>query len=79
MLRFNLTIFSVVSVFVLPWWSGLIFVLILIFIFPRYYEAIATALIYDLLYGSTIFGLTIAFLVLIPLVEAIKKRLYVFS
>ncbi|MCX6712302.1 MAG: hypothetical protein NT041_01260 [Candidatus Vogelbacteria bacterium] len=53
--------------------------LLFVFLWPWYDEAVLLALVYDLLYGSTSFWLTIAIILVIPLVEELKKRLYVFS
>ena len=78
-LRLSLTLLSLLLVIILPWWASGFILLWLIFLYPWYYEALLVALIYDLLYGSNIFWLTLAMLVIIPLAEEFKKRLYVFN
>lgn len=77
--RLSFTLFVFGLVIILPWWISAVFLFLLIFLFPWYYEAVFLAMTYDLLYGSTIFGLTIAVLIIILLAEELKKRLYVFS
>ena len=78
-LRLSLTFLSFLLVIVLPWWASGLVLLLLVFLFPWYYEVVLSALIYDLLYGSGTFWLTISLLIIVPLIEEIKKRLYVFS
>ena len=78
-LRLSLTILFFRLVIILPWWANALILLLFIFFFPWYYEAVPLVLIYDLLYSSGNFWLTIAILIMIPLVEELKKRLYVFS
>ncbi|MFA5023270.1 MAG: hypothetical protein WC385_00300 [Candidatus Paceibacterota bacterium] len=78
-LRLSLTLLTIILVIVLPWWASGLVLLLFIFFFPWYYEAVPLAFLYDLLYGSGIFYITIAVLLIIPLVEWAKKRLYVFS
>jgi hypothetical protein len=78
--RLSLGILLLISVVTLPWWVSLIFGLALIFRFPWYYEGVFAILIYELLYslaGSVLY-LTLATLLLIPLIEWLKTRLYVF-
>lgn len=77
--RISLTLLSIVLVIILPWWANGFVLLLFIFLFPWYYEAVFLALIYDLLYGLNSFWLTIIILLMIPLIEEIKKRLYVFN
>lgn len=77
--RFSLALIALIFVFILPWWLSGPFFLLLIFLFPWYYEAVVIVLSYDLLYGSNYLWLTIVCILLIPLAEEIKKRLYVFS
>ena len=77
--RISLSLLAIILVIILPWWASGFVLLFLVFLWPWYYEAVILALIYDLLYGSGGFYLTIAVILLIPLVEWLKKRLYVFS
>lgn len=77
--RISFTLLALLLTVVLPWWASGLVLLILIFSFSWYYEAVLMVLVYDLLYGSGFFYLTIICLLLVPLTEEIKKRLYVFS
>jgi hypothetical protein len=78
--RLSLTILLFVSVVALPWWASLIFLSALVLSFPWYYEGVVAVLLYELIYGlsSSVFGLTLGLLLIIPVVEWGKKRLYVF-
>lgn len=65
----------------LPWWLTALFVLILIMLIDRFYEAAAAGFFFDALYGapplwSFRFPLlaTVLVLVLVRLLEAGKKR-----
>jgi len=78
--RFSLTVMLLISVVTLPWWVSLIFLVSLILASPWYYEGVLAVLLYELLYsleGSVLY-LTLATLLLIPIIEWLKKRLYVF-
>ena len=79
--RISLTFLLIFSAMALPWWVSLIFLLIFIFYFSWYYEGVLTALLYQLLYGlaGAVLWLPLAVLLLIPIVEWFKKRLYVFT
>lgn len=77
--RISLTLIAFLLVLILPWWGSILFLFFLAFLFPWYYEAIILVLVYELLYGTGYFGLTITITILIPLIEELKKRLYVFS
>ena len=77
--RFSLTLLALLLAVILPWWASLILLLFLIFFFPWYYEAVILTLVYELIYGSGHFWLTMAIIIAIPLSEWLKKRLYVFS
>ncbi len=77
--RFNLTLLALLLVIILPWWASGFILLLFVFLFPWYYEIVFLALVYDLLYGSTVFWLTIAALIVVPLIEELKTRLYVFN
>lgn len=78
--RLSLTIFLFISAIALPWWLSLIFLLGLIFYFPWYYEGVFAVLCYELLYSlnSSVLWLTLSVLLLVPIVEWFKNRLYVF-
>ncbi|MFA6253651.1 MAG: hypothetical protein WC640_00095 [Candidatus Paceibacterota bacterium] len=78
-LRLSFALLSIILVTFLPWWASALILLLSVFIFPWYYEAVLSVLVYDLLYGSGIFWLTIITLFIIPLIEELKKRLYVFN
>ena len=77
--RLSLTFLSILLVIILPWWASGFVLLLFVFLFPWYYEAVLAALIYDLLYGSAGFWLTLIILIIVPLAEELKKKLYVFS
>ena len=77
--RLSLTLLALLLVIILPWWASGLVLLWLVFLYPWYYEALLLALVYDLLYGSGIFWLTIAMLIIVPFAEELKKRLYVFN
>ena len=77
--RLSLTLLSILLTIILPWWASGFVLLLFVFLFPWYYEAVLGALIYDLLYGSAGFWLTMAVLIIVPLAEELKKKLYVFS
>jgi hypothetical protein len=71
------------SLFVLPWWTVLIFLFASLFYFENFYEVICMGLFFDILYHSdnTMFGLygfTIVACVLFLLSKQIKKRLIVY-
>ena len=78
--RFSLTFLLLISVVTLPWWVSLIFLISLILTYSWYYEGVLAILLYELLYSldGAILYLTLATLLLIPIVEWLKKRLYVF-
>ncbi|MFA6476031.1 MAG: hypothetical protein WCV68_01300 [Candidatus Paceibacterota bacterium] len=78
--RLSFSILLFVSVFTLPWWISFLFLLTLICYFPWYYEGVVAVLLYELLYslsGSSPW-LTISALLLVPIIEWLKTRLYVF-
>jgi len=77
--RFSLTLLSILLAIILPWWASGFILLLFVFLFPWYYEAALAAFTYDLLHGSAVFWLTIAVLIIVPLAEELKKKLYVFS
>jgi len=79
-LRFSVFILLGLAAFALPWWVSLIFLLLAIGQWPWYYEGVLVVLAYELVYrlpGDALW-LTLAALVLVPLVEQLKQRLYVF-
>lgn len=78
--RLSLTILLLVSTVALPWWVSLIFLGALILSFPWYYEGVLAVLLYELLYSlaGSVLWLTLATLILVPIIEWLKKRLYVF-
>lgn len=78
MLRLSLTVLALLVTIILPWWISIIFLLSLIGLFPWCYGAMLPAFTFDLIYGSGYFWLTIGVLILIPLAEIVKERLYVF-
>jgi len=80
MLRLSLTILLILSAVALPWWAGLVFLIFSLFFFSWYYEGALATLSYELVYGlaSQVFWLTIIILLTVPMVEWLKKRLYVF-
>ncbi len=77
--RFSLTLLVLLSSVLLPWWFNVFVLLFLIFLFSWYYEAGVLVFVFELIYGSGHFWLTIIVITLIPLIEWLKKRLYVFS
>lgn len=50
--RLLITIFLLVSVFLLPWWLTAFLVIVAIWCFPNFYESMLPALAFDLIYGS---------------------------
>jgi hypothetical protein len=78
-LRLSLTLLTIILVIVLPWWASGFILLLFIFLYPWYYEAVLVMVVYELLYGLGPFWLSLALLLIIPLIEALKKRLYVFN
>ncbi len=78
-LRLSLTLLALLLTVISSWWISGLVLLLFIFIYPRYYEAVLVALVYDLLYGANNFWLTLVVLFIIPLVGEIKRRLYVFN
>lgn len=81
MLRLSLTILLLLSVVALPWWGSLMLLIFLLFFFSWYYEGALATLGYELIYGlaGQTFWLTIVVLIMVPAIEWLKKRLYVFS
>jgi len=77
--RLSLTLVALLSAIILPWWVSGFILLWFIFLYSWYYEAVAVMVVYELLYGQGPFWLSLALLLIIPLVEALKKRLYVFT
>lgn len=78
--RLSLDILLLISVVTLPWWVSLIFCLALVIYFPWYYEGVLAVLIYELLYSlaGSVFYLTLVALLIVPFIEWLKRRLYVF-
>ena len=77
--RFNLTLLALLFSVLLPWWFNIFILFALILFFPWYYEAGVLTFVFELIYGSGYFWLTVLIILLIPLMEQFKKRLYVFS
>ena len=77
--RLSLTLSALLLAIILPWWASGFVLLLFIFLYPWYYEAILVMLVYELLYGTGTFWLSLALLLIIPLIEELKKRLYVFN
>ena len=77
--RLSLTLLALLLAIILPWWASGFILLLFIFLYPWYYEAVLVMLVYELLYGTGTFWLSLALLLIIPLIEALKKRLYVFN
>ncbi|MFA5001309.1 MAG: hypothetical protein WC531_03790 [Candidatus Paceibacterota bacterium] len=77
--RLSLTLLALLLAIVLPWWASGFILLLFIFLYPWYYEAVLVMVVYELLYGLGPFWLSLALLLIIPLIEALKKRLYVFN
>jgi hypothetical protein len=74
------------SIFLLPWWCSLIIFCIGIFAIERWYEGLAFALFYDLLYGvpemrfyGFIFVATLLASVLFVVAEFLKTKLRSYS
>ena len=78
--RLSFTILLLLSVVALPWWLSLLFLLALISRFSWYYEGVAAVLFYELLYSlsGSVLWLTLGALILVPFIEWLKTRLYVF-
>ena len=77
--RLSLTLLALLLAIILPWWASGFILFLFIFLYPWYYEAVLVMLVYELLYGTGTFWLSLALLLIIPLIEALKKRLYVFN
>ena len=77
--RLSLTLLVLLLAIILPWWASGFILLLFIFLYPWYYEAVLVMLVYELLYGTGTFWLSLTLLLIIPLIEALKKRLYVFN
>lgn len=78
--RISYSILLFISAFALPWWVTLVFLLLATFQWSWYYESVLIVLAYELVYRlpTAHFWLVLAMLVLLPLIEQLKKRLYVF-
>lgn len=84
--RLILAICMLISIVWLPWWCSLIIFCIGIFTISRWYEGLAFALFYDLLYGVAearfygfIFVATLCAAVLFVLAEFFKTKLRSYS
>jgi len=82
MLRFIANLILFFSVLFLPWWVTAIFIVVAIFIFKKFYEAIAWGFFGDLIYGISIaaffnFGLflTLGAGIIFFIIEFLKKRI----
>ncbi len=74
------------SIFYLPWWSTAFFVLLGIFLFKNFYEAIFAGLLLDLLYGTGVkefygiwFVFAVSFSVFFILGERLKKNIRIYE
>ena len=74
------------GIFMFPWWLVFIFVLAAALYFERYYEAVFFGLIMDAIYAvpiSKFSGIilvsSVTALILIVIVEFLKKRLYFYN
>jgi len=74
------------SVFYLPWWVTIFFVVIGIFLFKNFYEGIFVGLLIDLLYGTGAkefygiwFVFTVSTAIFFILGERIKKNIRVYE
>jgi hypothetical protein len=83
--RISLSLLLVISVIILPWWVSLVFLVSALLFFPWYYESVGLILIYELLYRPVVSGwsgsilwLSLGTLILVPIIEWLKSRLYVF-
>lgn len=77
--RFSLSLLALLFSIILPWWLNIFVWLFLIFFFSWYYEVGLAVFIYELIYGSGYFWLTIIVILSVPVIEWLKKRLYAFS
>ncbi len=79
-------IFLFVAVVTLPWWLSLPLALLLSFYFKRYYEAMLSGFVFDLLYGAPLpmffsfsFFFTLVMAVLFFVIESLKPYLKFYS
>lgn len=91
--RLFLFVLLFMVVVVCPWWATVAFLVISLFMFKGYYEAIFFALVIDLLYGVPVFVadgniiyilthsllFTVIFIVLFFSIEELKKSLLLYK
>lgn len=79
-LRFSITLLLIVGAFFLPWWLELFFILAATFYLSWYYEGVIGVLLYELIYAphAENWWPVLVLILIVPVVEFIKSRLYVF-
>ena len=85
MIRIIYSLIYLALLFVAPWWLLTILGLVGILIWPKYWEAIVLAFLYDFTYGlpntgwlKTQFNFTIIFILVFLVVEGYKKDIMFF-
>jgi len=84
--RVGYLLFLLGAVLFLPWWLVALLVLILLMVVNHFYEVVAAGFFFDVLYGSPQFlpwrfplFATIGLLLLVPILEKIKKVLIFYA
>lgn len=73
-----------ISIFFLPWWLNVIFIIALSFYYKNFYEAVFIGLIMDSVYGSAvifetfIYFFTLIFLILIFVINKIREKMIMY-
>ena len=80
--RFSVDLLLILSVFLLPWWLTLLFACLFFFVFDRFVELFALALLIDLLYGyqtphfgNSAFMLSLLAVPLYALLSVVRHRM----
>ena len=85
-LRIALDLLLLIGLFVFPWWASMLVVLVLLFYFKHFYEAIAAGIILDALYAAPIGTLsdfqlvfTLGAIVFVGVVAYIKTKIRLYE
>lgn len=85
-LRIFVNIILFLSIFYLPWWSTIFFILLGTFLFRNFYEGIFAGLLLDLLYGTGVkefygvwFVFTASTLIFFVIGERLKKNIRIYE
>jgi len=83
-LRVVFALILLISIFFLPWWFNLIFIVALSFYYKNFYESVFIGLIMDSFYGSSvvfenlIYFFTLMFLILVFVINKIRKKMIMY-